>query len=279
MPRTILLTGASDGIGAAAARQLAAEGHRLLLVGRSPEKTAAVARDVRAEHFVADFSRLDDVRRLADDVRASTDRLDVLANNAGGIRGARTLTVDGNEETLQINHLAPFLLTDLLLPQLRAGDGIVVNTASSAARRLARFDIDDLAAERSYSPNRAYGNAKLANILHARGLLARYGEQGIRPVAFDPGNVRTGFAAGSSSWLRLVYRTPLARLLLISAEAGGANLAFFAHGAPGETWQPGVFHTEQRPATPAETNPLVHVDLLVDLLWERSAALVVPWMR
>lgn len=272
--RTILLTGASDGIGAAAARQLAGRGHRLLLVGRSAEKTAAVARSLGAPHFVADFARLDDVRALARDVQAATDRIDVLANNAGAILGPRTMTVDGNEATFQVNHLAPFLLTRLLLPLLQAGEGIVVNTASSAARRLARFDIDDLAGERSYSPERAYGNAKLANILHARGLQARYGDAGISAVAFDPGNVRTGFGTGSSSLLRVIWRTPLSRLFLISAEQGGTNLTFFADGTPGETWQRGTFYTERYPATPDQTNPLVHADALVDLLWERSEALV-----
>lgn len=273
-PRTILLTGASDGIGAAAARQLAAKGHRLLLVGRSAGKTAAVAREIGAPHFVADYARLDDVRRLAAEVRGATDRIDVLANNAGAILGRRTLTVDGNEATLQVNHLAPFLLTQLLLPLLQGGEGIVVNTASSAARRLARFDIDDLQGERSFSPNRAYGNAKLANILHARGLQSRYGDAGISAVAFDPGNVRTGFARGSTSILRLVYRTPLARLVLISAEQGGTNLTSFADGSPGTTWLPGTFYTERYPATPEQTNPLVRADALVDLLWERSEALV-----
>ncbi|MGC5075780.1 SDR family NAD(P)-dependent oxidoreductase [Agrococcus sp. DT81.2] len=272
--RTILLTGASDGIGAAAARQLAARGHRLLLVGRSPDRTAAVAREIGAAHFVADFARLDDVRRLAREVSAATDRIDVLANNAGALLGRRTVTVDGNEATLQVNHLAPFLLTQLLLPRLLAGEGIVVSTASSAARRLARFDIDDLGGDRSYSPSRAYGNAKLANILHARGLQSRYGRDGIRAVAFDPGNVRTSFARESTSILRLVYRTPLARLVLISAEQGGTNLTWFADGSPGTTWQPGTFYTERYPATAAQTNPLVHDDALVDLLWERSEALV-----
>ncbi|MGY3128857.1 NAD(P)-dependent dehydrogenase (short-subunit alcohol dehydrogenase family) [Agrococcus sp. UYP33] len=272
--RTIVLTGASDGIGAASARQLSERGHRLLLVGRSAEKTAAVARGLGAEHFVADFAKLDDVRVLARDLLAATDRVDVLANNAGAILGRRALTVDGHEQTFQVNHLAPFLLTQLLLPALQSGEGIVVNTASSAARRLARFDIDDLEGERSFGPNRAYGNAKLANILHARGLQARYGDAGISAVAFDPGNVRTSFATGSTSILRFVYRTPLARLLLISPEQGGENLTFFADGSPGTTWEPGRFYTERYPATPDQTNPLVHADMLVDLLWERSEAML-----
>ncbi|MBN9195214.1 MAG: SDR family NAD(P)-dependent oxidoreductase, partial [Microbacterium sp.] len=100
LPRTIVLTGASDGIGAAAARQLAGNGDRLLLVGRSREKTAAVAKEVASEYFVADFAELDQVRDLADRLITATDGIDVLANNAGGIFGRRLVTVDGHEKTL-----------------------------------------------------------------------------------------------------------------------------------------------------------------------------------
>ncbi|MBN9181248.1 MAG: SDR family NAD(P)-dependent oxidoreductase [Microbacterium sp.] len=274
LPRTIVLTGASDGIGAAAARQLAGNGDRLLLVGRSREKTAAVAKEVASEYFVADFAELDQVRDLADRLITATDGIDVLANNAGGIFGRRAVTVDGHEKTLQVNHLAPFLLTTLLLDPLRSGQGVVVNTASSAARRLARFDIADLEGEHSYSPNTAYGNAKLADILFTRGLHARHGGDGIRTVAFDPGNVRTNFASDSTSILRLAYRTPLSRLFLISPEKGGANLVFFVDGEPGNTWQADTFYTETAPAGPHRTNPLVHDDALVDELWHRSAEMV-----
>lgn len=274
MTRTIVLTGGSDGIGAAAARRLRDAGHRVLLVGRSPQKTAAVAAGLGLEHFVADFARFDDVRALADDILSATDRIDVLANNAGGIFGARELTADGHEKTLQVNHLSPFLLTLLLRARLEEGEGIVVNTASSAARLFARFDIEDLEGEFSYRQNTAYGNAKLANILHARALNRRWGDAGVRAVAFDPGNVRTNFAAGSTSLVRFVYRTPLARLVLISPEKGGANLAFFADGEPGATWEPGRFYTQTAPATPRHTNPLAYDDELADDLWERSLALV-----
>jgi NAD(P)-dependent dehydrogenase (short-subunit alcohol dehydrogenase family) len=273
--RTILITGASDGIGAAAARQLAPKGHRLLLVGRSPEKTARVAQEVGAEYFIADFTRLDDVRKLADDVRAAVDHLDVLANNAGGVFGARTMTVDNHEKTFQVNHLAPFLLTNLLLDRLQAGLGIVVNTSSSGARFIGNIDIDNLGNEKAYSPLKAYGDAKLDNILFTRGLQARYGNQGISSVAFDPGNVRTNFAAETSNLLaRMLYRTPLSRLVLISPEKGGSNLAFFVDGTPGTTWLPDQFYTQTALATSRQTNPQVHDDELVDALWQRSADLV-----
>jgi len=272
--KTIIITGASDGIGAAAARQLHERGHRVLLVGRSPEKTAAVAAELGADHFVGDYTRLDHVRRLAEELRGATDRIDVLANNAGGVFGRRTLTPDGHEKTFQVNHLAPFLLTNLLLPELGAGGGVVVNTASSAARMLARFDVDDLENEKSYTQNSAYGNAKLANILHARELNTRYGADGIRAVAFDPGNVRTNFASDSTSLFRFVYKTPLARLILITADKGGSNLAFFAAGTPGTTWEPGRFYTQTAPATTRSTPPLVFDAGAASALWDRSLDMV-----
>lgn len=118
-PQTIVVTGASDGIGAAAARQLAAGNARLIIVGRSPKKTAAVAWATQAESLVADFTRLDDVRSLAAALQARCAHIDVLAHNAGGMFAGPVRTADGFERTLQVNHLAPVLLTRLLLP-LRA---------------------------------------------------------------------------------------------------------------------------------------------------------------
>ncbi|MCL2464932.1 MAG: SDR family NAD(P)-dependent oxidoreductase, partial [Micrococcales bacterium] len=112
--KTIVITGASDGIGAAAARALAARGHEVVVVGRDPGKTNAVADEISAERHVVDYARLDDVRALAAALADAHPRIDVLANNAGGINGKRRLTADGNERTFQINYLAPFLLTNLL---------------------------------------------------------------------------------------------------------------------------------------------------------------------
>src|ERR1700744_5674523 len=141
-PQTIVITGASDGIGAAAARQLAARGERVVLAGRSPAKTAAVAAELNAPFHVADFADLAQVCELAGTLAAEYPRIDVLANNAGGIFGARALTPDGFEKTFQVNNLAPFLLTTLLLPTL---------TASSAAKNYGRIDLGDLQNEKKYS--------------------------------------------------------------------------------------------------------------------------------
>ncbi len=274
--RTIVITGASDGIGAEAARQVSrATDDRLILVGRSAAKTEAVARQVGADHFLADYTSLNQVRRLAEDIRKNTDRVDVLANNAGGVFGQRTVTEDGNEKTFQVNLLAPFLLTHLLLDRLQAGDGVVVNTSSASAKIVGQVNVNDLNHEKAYAPMRAYGDAKLANILFARGLHARYHWQGINAVAFDPGNVRTGFGAENNDFLtRLLYRTPLSRLALISPAKGGANLAYFVTGVHGVDWEPGRFYARNKPATPRQTNKQVNDDALVDQFWHRTATLV-----
>lgn len=275
--RTIVITGGSDGIGAEAARQVARTqpSTRLILVGRSPQKTAAVAREVGADHFLADYARLDDVRRLAADIRSTVGRIDVLANNAGGIFGERTVTVDGNEKTFQVNLLAPFLLTHLLLDPLRAGEGGVINTSSASARLVGKVDIDDLNHEKTYTPMRAYGDAKLANILFALGLDRHYRDQGINASAFDPGNVRTGFGAENNDFLtRLLYRTPLSKLALITPEKGGANLAFFLTGKPGYDWQAGRFYSQTKLASRRQTNKQTFDDALVEEFWRRARSLL-----
>ncbi|WP_337000502.1 MULTISPECIES: SDR family NAD(P)-dependent oxidoreductase [unclassified Microbacterium] len=272
--KTIVLTGASDGIGAAAARQLAATPHRLILVGRSVEKTEAVAGETGAEHFTADFARLDDVRALAQKIADAVgdDGIDVLANNAGGIFGDQTPTVDGFEKTMQVNHLSPFLLTNLLLPQLLRAEGAVVNTSSIAHRLFGHLDVDDLDNARRFSPNKAYGDAKLANVLFAKSLHTKFHARGLSAVAFHPGTVRTNFAAESSSIMRLLYRTPLKHVMLIGADKGGATLRWFIDGTPDETWFSGAYYDERVLTT--RVNPQVNDAALAEALWQRSAELV-----
>jgi NAD(P)-dependent dehydrogenase (short-subunit alcohol dehydrogenase family) len=275
--RTVVVTGGSDGIGAKAARQIARAQPktRMILVGRSAEKTAAVAHEVGADHFIADFTRLEDVRRVAEEIRSSTDHIDVLANNAGGIFGERVATVDGNEKTFQVNLLAPFLLTHLLLDLLQAGEGGVVNTSSVSARMVGKINVDDLNHEQSYAPMRAYGDAKLANILFAVGLDRRYGQRGIKAAAFDPGNVRTGFGAENNDLLtRLMYRTPLSKLALISPEKGGSNLAFFLAGKPGVDWESGRFYAQTKLASKRQTNPQAFDEALVAAFWRQTSSLL-----
>ncbi|MCL2804093.1 MAG: SDR family NAD(P)-dependent oxidoreductase [Micrococcales bacterium] len=271
--KTIVLTGASDGIGAAAAVQLAHQGHNLLLVGRSEPKTQAVAKRVGTDrYFLADFAKLDDVHRLARELRQACDgRIDVLANNAGGIFKGPQRTEDGFELTFQVNHLAGFLLTHELLDLLLASQAAVVNTSSIAAARYSRLDLDDLEGWHRFSPNRAYGDSKLGNVLFTRGLHARYQGQDLAAVAFHPGNVATSFASETSSYFRFVFHSPLKRFLT-KPEQGGANLAHFAGGSPGQTWTTGEYYGSNRRIS--KTSPKAYDEDIVRRHWELSAQML-----
>lgn len=267
--QTIVITGASDGIGAAAARHLHSDGHSLVLVGRSSEKTQRVADELGAPSFVADFADLAQVRDLAAWLAAEHPRIDVLVNNAGGIFGDRARTVDGYEKTLQVNHLAPFLLTNLLMPSLLAASARVINTSSVAARLFGRIDLDDLDNERRFSANKAYGDSKLANILFTKELHRRFHSAGLSAAAFHPGPVATSFAAGSRSPMRWIYQTPLKKIAgLISPEEGAATLVWLAETEPGLDWESGEFYEKLRVA---KTNPQAADAELARGLWERSA--------
>ena len=189
-PKTIIATGASDGIGAAAAHRLAADGHHVVVVGRTPNKAEAVARALGTEFYVADFTNLSEVRALADQLLADYPRIDVLANNAGGIWARqRQVTPDGHEVTLQVNYLAGYLLTRLLLGRLIESRATVVFTSSIANRTFGHIDIDDMENDKHHSATKAYGDSKLAQIMFVRELHRRYGEQGLAAVAYHPGNI------------------------------------------------------------------------------------------
>jgi NAD(P)-dependent dehydrogenase (short-subunit alcohol dehydrogenase family) len=267
--KTIVITGASDGIGAAGARALHRDGHTVVIVGRSAEKTRAVANELGADHFIADFSRLDDVRALAGSLQAAYPRIDVLANNAGGVFGAQTTTVDGFEQTMQVNHLAPFLLTSLLMDTLVASAATVIQTASVAARLFGKIDIADLNNDRDYSPNKAYGDAKLANILFTRELHARFHASGINAAAFHPGLIATGFASDTSSrMMKMLYQNPIAKRFLSTSDAGADQLVWLAEAAPGTQWVSGGFYEKRSIAK--RVNPQSSDGELASALWDAS---------
>ncbi|KRE88123.1 short-chain dehydrogenase [Arthrobacter sp. Soil764] len=268
-PRTIVITGASDGIGAAAARTLAKAGEQVVVVGRSAEKTRALAGEIGADFYLADFADLAQVRELAAKLEEKYPRIDVLANNAGGIMGKRTLTVDGNESTFQVNHLAPFLLTTLLMDTLTASKAKVVNT-SSGANSFGKLDLFDLSAEHGYSTNRAYGTGKLANILFTSELHRRFHDQGITAAAFHPGVVRTNFAAESGSPWRHAYTTLLNRFML-SPDQGADTLLWLINGTPGTDWISGAYYYKR---SLAKANPQAYDAELARGLWEKSEELV-----
>lgn len=269
--RTIVLTGASDGIGAAAARRLSRSGDTVVLVGRSEPKTRAVAEELGADYFLADFAELAQVRVLAAALLEAYPRIDVLANNAGGIMGHRQLSADGHELTFQVNHLAPFLLTTLLMDRLVESRASVLNTSSIANKLFAVLDVDDLESEKSYKPTTAYGNSKLENILFTRELHRRFHDQGISTAAFHPGNVASNFASQTSTAMRLIYHTPLKSLFLVSTEKGSDNLVWLASSEPGTDWRSGEYYIKHHVAQP---NAQAYDEDLARELWERSEAMV-----
>ncbi|MDY0910683.1 SDR family NAD(P)-dependent oxidoreductase [Microbacterium sp. CFBP9034] len=271
MPRTIVITGASDGIGAASARQLHEAGEQVVVVGRDPAKTHAVAGELGVDSLVADFADLAQVRELATALLERYPRIDVLANNAGGIFAERRVTVDGFEQTFQVNHLAGFLLTNLLLDRLCESGASVIQTSSEAARTFARFDIDDMQGERRYSSRAAYGNGKLANVLCTKELHRRYGDAGVNAVAFHPGVIGSSFGATSRGPIRWFYTSRLTQGLLATNDVGGSRLTWLAMGKPGVDWQPGGFYANN---AASRTNRLADDPVLAKRLWDESARLV-----
>jgi NAD(P)-dependent dehydrogenase (short-subunit alcohol dehydrogenase family) len=242
--RIVLITGASSGIGLAAAVDLARRGDQVVLVGRDPARLQAAGDRVRdasgerPELFRADFAVLDDVRRVAEKLRAAYDRIDVLANNAGAIVLQPVTTVDGFELSIQANHLAPFLLSNLLRDRI----GRMVVTASGA-HRSGVLDPDDLnAALRRYQPVRAYGTSKQANILFTAEAARRWPD--VPAYSFHPGVVRTRFGADS----RLVA-LGMRLLPFRSPEKGAETLVWLANQDPARLTT-GGYHYNRRPHRP-----------------------------
>lgn len=269
--RTVLVTGASDGIGAETARVLADKGATVHVTGRSADKLRPVAEAMGTEPLVADFSRLDDVRRLADQVAERVETLDLLMNNAGGTFAPSRKSHDGHEPNLQINHLAPFLLTNLLHPKLAAaGTSLVVNT-SSIANLMGKIVLDDLDYEhRRAIEFPAYGTGKLMNIVFTRGITQRWSDDGVVSVAVHPGPVGSSF--GRDSWLvGLLYRSPLKRLATISVADGAAPLIALAERGPDPEINGRYF---SRFNANGRENKQAGDQSIIDGLWERSAALV-----
>ncbi len=269
--RTILVTGASDGIGAEAAKVLADKGATVYVTGRSAEKLAPIAEAVGTEPLVADFSRLDDVRRLAAAVGERVEKIDVLMNNAGGTFSPKNKTHDGHEPNFQINHLSPFLLTNLLHPLLAAADTSLVVNTSSIGNLMGKIVLDDLDYEhRRALEFPAYGTGKLMNIVFTRGISQRWSEDGIVSVAVHPGPVGSSF--GRDSWLvGLLYRSPLKRLATISVADGAAPLIALAEGGPDPEINGRYF---SRFKADGRENKQAHDQSIIEGLWERSAAMV-----
>lgn len=243
--KTIVITGASDGIGKAAAKELKSLGNNVIIVGRSKEKTESVAKELDCPYYLVDYADLDQVVKLANELR-KLDRIDVLANNAGGVQNERQITKDGFEKTFQINHLGSFLLTYLLLDKLCECNATVIQTSSIAANMFSAFDIDDLNNEKDYTPFKAYVNGKLENVLFTRELDRRYKSKGINAVAFEPGVVRTNFGAGSIKFVEFAYHSFLKYFFTISPEKSAKRLIWLSMAKPDKDFKTGNIYTKKK---------------------------------
>jgi NAD(P)-dependent dehydrogenase (short-subunit alcohol dehydrogenase family) len=265
----VVLTGATRGIGRAAAIELARQGAELALVGREAERVKAVAEQATAagggapvHQHVADLALMSDVRRLAEELRGRYERIDVLANNAGALFASRKETAEGLEQTFALNHLAPFLLTNLLRDRLVGGR--VVTTASDA-HQSGRLDLDDLQSQGSYSAMRVYGTSKLCNILFTRELARRAPQ--LHANCFHPGVVRTGFGKNDNGIWKVL--TTVAGPFFRSPERGARSLVWLALSdeAAGLT---GEYVQDEKLARPSAR---AQDDDLARGLWERSTQL------
>lgn len=273
--KIILITGASSGIGRAAARRLSEAGARVLVHGRSVQRTVEVAQAVGAEPLIADFAHLDEVRSLAEHVLRTNDRLDVMVHNAGALVPKRTTTVNGHELTFQANHLAPFLLQLLLSDLIVETPAARVVVTSSGANQVGKVDLDDLDLELGrYRPFRTYATSKLENILFTRELGRRLSQHGVTAVTFNPGSVATNFGAGSI-FPGVFYSISMSKYYLMSAEEGAAPLIWLATrndiaGSNGVYFD--RFKSNGRTSRQARDNGPARE------LWYRSEEMVRPWM-
>jgi retinol dehydrogenase-14 len=230
--KTVLITGGTGGIGRATAIGLASMGARVGITGRdrarAEEAAAAIASEsgnTAVDVFVADMSSQTEVRRLAREVLSAYPRLDVLVNNAGGFWAHRHVTADGLEHTFALNHLAPFLLTSLLLERLIASAPARIVTVSSGAQSMGRIDFDDLMGEAKYSGQRAYNQSKLANVMFTYELSRRLEGTGVTATVLHPGVTRTAFSAEDPALAPLVA---ILRPFMRSPERGADTSVYLA---------------------------------------------------
>jgi NAD(P)-dependent dehydrogenase (short-subunit alcohol dehydrogenase family) len=269
--RTIVITGASDGIGAAAARRLRRNGENVVVVGRSQSKTAAVAAELDADYFVADFAELSQVRALADKIRSDYSRIDVLANNAGGMFTKVHKTIDGNEIIFQVNYLAPFLLTTQLMQLLLDSRATVVNTTSSSQKLLPRVTIDDFETTDRRRPSIAYALTKLAIVLFTKELHRRYHASGLSTATFHPGYVDSNFGEASGSRILgfMKYHVPITTRFTATVDEGADQLVWLASSTPGVDWTPGEYYSKGKSA---KANRAAYDPALARELWDRTLA-------
>jgi retinol dehydrogenase 14 len=273
--KTVLITGTTSGIGRATALGLARMGADLAITGRDRGRTEDAAREIRAagggrvDIFIADLSSQSEVRELAEEVLQSLSRIDVLINNVGAYFDTRHVTADGLERTFALNHLAPFLLTNLLLGKLKQSASARVVTVSSNAQATGRIDFSDLQGERSYSGARAYSQSKLANVLFSYELARRLKGTSITANALHPGLVSTSFGADDPATVQRIF-IPFLRPFMKSPAQGAATSIHMA-SAPELEQVTGRYFANSQPKKSSERS---YDEAAAARLWQVSADLV-----
>ena len=231
--KVVLITGGTSGIGKAAATALAGMGATVVITGRNEERGKRALQEIREESgndgvelILADLTVQDEVRRLAEELRERHNQLEVLVNNAGLVLSERTETPDGIETQLAINHLAPFLLTNLLLDLLKESAPSRIVTVSSDAHRWAKIDLDDLQSRKRYRGMQVYGKTKLANIMFTYELAERLEGTGVTANCMHPGGVNTNFGNNQGGPMNLLFR--IFKPFMRSPEQGADTLIYLA---------------------------------------------------
>ena len=279
LQKTALVTGATGGIGKVTALELARRDYRVLLTSRDPAKGQRVLEEIKSqtkndalELFLGDLSRMDDVRRIALEVRARHPKLEVLVNNAGGLFNTHQTTVDGFEMTFAFNHLTYFLLTNLLRSSLEAAEHARVVSVSSAGNRFGSMRWDDLQYEKRYSGWFAYGQSKLMNVLFANALARRLRSAGVTSNSLHPGIVDTGFGKTTTGFNRLVARA--SNLFSITPEKGAETTLYLATSREVE----GVTGQYFADKKPARANRVAYDEVAQERLWKLSEQLLSRWL-
>lgn len=272
--KVAVITGASAGVGLAAATALAKQGWKVIGVGRNPERTQAAASAICAAAAEADITMLRgdlaliaDARRLAAEIAGLTGKIDLLANNAGGMIPEPSVTAEGLEECFAGNHVGPFVLTTALLPLLLAsGTPRVINTSSDGSEMIPGMNWDNLMDPLGTSPGAAYCSGKLANVLFAKALAARYGAQGLSAFSFHPGTVASNFF----SHVPAATKAHTDALDKITPEQGAETLLWLA-SQPVQALENGGYYYRCAPRDP---NPTALDPANAERLWDLSDRLV-----
>lgn len=272
--KVVLITGGTGGIGKAAATALAGMGAEVVVTGRNREKASVAVEEIRKESgggnvslILADLAEQAQVRRIASEFLASHDRLDVLVNNAGGVFSEREETPDGIERTFAVNHLAPFLLTHLLLDTLKGSAPSRIVTTSSQAQSFGQRGFFDLQAEKRYVGFQAYGRSKLANIMFTFELAGRLRGTGVTANCYHPGAVNTDFGAGSKGPQQLVFN--LFKPFMRSPEEGADTLVYLA-SSPDVEGMSGKYLSDRKIIVPSD---LAYDEAARRRLWQESERL------